>query len=313
MAVSASPSQRIRPLRSASRPPVTAVSAHRRVLIFRIWLRCSFQHVLRVIRSLGVAKARALRAFSELKRKSFHLAGLLIPAIYWLGLRYSDGLLTKQRALCLLGAPTAFLWIVELLRWVSPSFRAHYNRLFASIMRKQELVALAADEACGAPLTEGTFVHSVDQLVQSIANPILGELDVPISASPRNSTVPAGPALRVHAAATAAATAAAAAGAKISAASTKPLAPTVQDDYSKVSKSGPVPLPAVAPSPNGAAARAASGSEKVFTGTGFFFGGCWLAMLLFPPTIATCAMLFLVVSLSAHTAAEAEVAAVALR
>jgi hypothetical protein len=47
-----------------------------------LWL-CA-QHVLRWFRASGVAADRARRAVAELRRKSFHLVGLLIPFIYYL-------------------------------------------------------------------------------------------------------------------------------------------------------------------------------------------------------------------------------------
>src|SRR4051812_36318134 len=125
---------------------------------------------MRAFRSLGVNTVRTRRAFTELKRKSFHLVGLLIPSIYYLGLRYSNGLMTQNRGIVLLGIPTALLWIVELLRWISPVFRGHYNRIFANLLRKQEKAALAEEERA---LQEGSFAHSVDQLVEAITTPLL--------------------------------------------------------------------------------------------------------------------------------------------
>jgi len=257
----------------------------------------SKNHVLRVLRSLGVAADRAKRAVAELRRKSFHLVGLLIPFIYYLGLRYSDGLLTRHRAQWLLGIPTTFLWIVELLRWISPSFRAHYNRLFAKIMRKQELVAPTLLDTGEQPVVSA-FVHGVDQLVQTLATPILGEAPIASNGSgattPRRgmSPSPSSTSLRRQLQQQALAQEKAAA---LERAAAKPLPLHVQDDYSKLTKpsAGIVPQPPLSPKPHTTPA-AAAGSERIFTGTGFFFLGNWLALYLFSPTIATCGMLNLV-------------------
>jgi hypothetical protein len=246
------------------------------------------------------------------------------------GLKYGDGLLTRQRALWLLGIPTTFLWIVELLRWISPSFRAHYNRLFVSIMRKQELVApTLLDTTAGSGALEepvvSAFVAGVDQLVQTLTTPLLGEAPLPTSSSsassprnnhlssngfngviggggssgantPRRGMTPSTSSnslrrqLQQHALAQERAAAA------VERAASKPLPNSVQDDYSKLTKPGAtgiVPHPPLSPKPVTTPA-AAAGSERIFTGTGFFFLGSWLALWLFTPTIATCGMLNLV-------------------
>lgn len=87
--------------------------------------------------AVGVGNVRTKRALMELRRKSFHLLGLLIPFIYYMGLKYS-GWLTQSRASVIVGSLTTFLWIVELLRLVSTDFRNLYNVVFASLLRKSE-------------------------------------------------------------------------------------------------------------------------------------------------------------------------------
>ena len=262
---------------------------------------------MRAFRSLGVNSVRTRRAFTELKRKSFHLLGLLIPSIYYLGLRYSNGVLTQSRGVVILGIPTFLLWVIEVLRWISPVFRGHYNRIFSSMLRAQEKAALAEEERI---LTEGSFAHQVDQLVEAITTPLLGELPASPS-SPRNNNGHAqmeGMHTRGAAAAAAAAAAASAASAAagIQSASSKPLPDSLAADYSKSSRAGPIPLPPIArdsprsgalhssASSGGSAVAASEKSEKVFTGTGFFFLGCWLSVVWFTPTIGTASMLNLV-------------------
>ena len=226
----------------------------------------------RFFRSLGVSMPRTQRALAELKRKSFHLAGLLIPFIYYLGLTYSKGLMTRTLGLWLLGSITLFLWIVEILRYVSPSFRGHYNRLFSSIMRKQELIA----DAARLDTQEGTFAHSVDQLVQTITTPLLGELPpTPKMSQQSHHQHHTAPHLRSTAAAS-------------------PSNFATPAEYHKLAKVGSASVNNTGAVPSSAPSHTAITSEKIFTGTGFFFLGNFLSMLLFDPTIATCAMLFLV-------------------
>jgi hypothetical protein len=219
--------------------------------------------VVAFLRTLSVSGPRARKAFTELKRKSFHLMGLLIPSIWYLGLHYSDGLITRPFGIGLLGAVTAFIWVVELLRWISPAFRAHYNRLFSSIMRKHELVA---DAAAGlVKPEEGSLAHTVDELVKTITTPLLGEL--PESPSERQGADSSTPYLR---------SAAAAAGASSSTSQTASQFSTPAD-YHKYDK------PGVSPRTAAAGAPPKIESEKIFTGMPFFlscvFERQWLGEL----------------------------------
>lgn len=203
------------------------------------------------------------------------VAGLLIPFIYYLGLHYSNGLITRTRGLILLGAVTTFLWIVELLRYISPSFRGHYNRLFRSIMRKQELLA---DSAANLDTQEGSLAHTVDQIVQSITTPLLGELP-PSPRSHNHNDHATMPHLRSSAASASSSSSSVAINAASQFASPR--------DYDRLAKTGlsSQQISSLAPPVT---------SEKIFTGTGFFFLGCFLSMIFFEPTIATCSMFFLV-------------------
>ncbi len=90
-------------------------------------------------KSIGVGNGRTRRAFLELRRKSFHLAGLLIPFIYYCGLHFYPNLMTQWRGVLMLSALTAFLWLIEFLRIGSPGFRRLYNIIFGSMLRKSEM------------------------------------------------------------------------------------------------------------------------------------------------------------------------------
>jgi dolichol kinase len=87
-------------------------------------------------RTIGIANARIRRALAELRRKSFHLVGLLIPVIYYVGLKYSY--LTYAQAIGILFTITCTLWLVELLRFCSPAFGSWYARTFSTFLRKNE-------------------------------------------------------------------------------------------------------------------------------------------------------------------------------
>lgn len=89
--------------------------------------------------TLGVSSVRTKRAVSELKRKSFHLLGLLIPVIYYMGSKYTPLHLNKHTAVLIMCACTAAVWLVEAMRLWWPTFRRAYSRLFAPLLRKKEV------------------------------------------------------------------------------------------------------------------------------------------------------------------------------
>ena len=89
--------------------------------------------------TLGVSLQRTKRAVSELKRKSFHLLGLLIPVIYYMGSKYAPLWLNQHRAVLIMGLCTAVVWLVEAMRLWWPAFRRGYSRIFAPLLRKKEM------------------------------------------------------------------------------------------------------------------------------------------------------------------------------
>lgn len=79
---------------------------------------------------------REKRVFRELSRKSFHLIGLLIPMIFYMGLKFQ--LLNQLQCIMIMGTLTLCLYIVEILRVTSLSFRRWYCTSFGSVMRAAE-------------------------------------------------------------------------------------------------------------------------------------------------------------------------------
>jgi hypothetical protein len=91
-----------------------------------------------LLRSAGLSSLRTKRCISELRRKSFHLLGLLIPMTQYMGMKYAPQWLDQRNASIILACLTLCLFLVEALRFSSPWFRATYSRLFASMLRKTE-------------------------------------------------------------------------------------------------------------------------------------------------------------------------------
>ena len=87
--------------------------------------------------TLGVSSVRTKRAVTELKRKSFHLLGLLIPAIHYLGSKYYY--LSQSHAVLIMCVCTAAVWLVEAMRLWWPDFRRGYSRVFGPLLRKKEI------------------------------------------------------------------------------------------------------------------------------------------------------------------------------
>ena len=67
---------------------------------------------------------------AELFRKSIHLAGLVLPVIYLF--------LDKPTMLIFIGVLTGSALVVELMKWLSPSFGALFFRVFAFLLRTHE-------------------------------------------------------------------------------------------------------------------------------------------------------------------------------
>lgn len=65
----------------------------------------------RVREFLGTSKQRAVKFMSEFKRKTFQLVGLLVPGIYYFGLKF--GFLTKFQACSIVAGFAGFSLTVD--------------------------------------------------------------------------------------------------------------------------------------------------------------------------------------------------------
>jgi glycerol-3-phosphate acyltransferase PlsY len=86
---------------------------------------------------------RVRRLIRELQRKGFHFSGLLIPALYYFGLKVrlpalGGPWLTQQSALYVLGAITGCYFLLEVLRLANPSVNRFFTRRLRFLMRRAE-------------------------------------------------------------------------------------------------------------------------------------------------------------------------------
>ncbi len=102
---------------------------------FKLLTNKSLKELL--LRDVGVAAKRIARLIKELRRKTFHLMGLLIPVIYFFGIKYVDGF-DQKIASWIMGSITTIYWILELFRHFSPKFRAFFQSIFSTILRQKE-------------------------------------------------------------------------------------------------------------------------------------------------------------------------------
>lgn len=114
------------------------------LLAFSVFWLFGFRSVVKTkelsvhIRSMGVGIKRVSRTIRELKRKTFHLLGLLIPCIYFFGLKYAPDLITRRTATVIVGTITSIYWFLELLRLLSASFRAAFRSTLSFLLRSSE-------------------------------------------------------------------------------------------------------------------------------------------------------------------------------
>jgi len=90
-----------------------------------------------IVRFFGVAVKRIARVIKELKRKTFHLFGLVIPAIYYFGLKFVPGF-DKRTAILIMGAFTEVYWFMELLRLMFPSVKNFFKVASGGLLRQKE-------------------------------------------------------------------------------------------------------------------------------------------------------------------------------
>mmetsp|Transcript_1093 Transcript_1093/g.1691 ORF Transcript_1093/g.1691 Transcript_1093/m.1691 type:complete len:265 (-) Transcript_1093:64-858(-) len=87
-------------------------------------------------RLLGFSKDKITRLLKELKRKAWHLVGLLIPVIYWFTLQFH--VLTRKQFKMVLGTVMAISILIDLGRLYVPPFRTFYMKYFGSMLRESE-------------------------------------------------------------------------------------------------------------------------------------------------------------------------------
>mgnify|MGYP003962131827 CR=1 FL=1 len=87
------------------------------------------------------------RLIRELQRKGFHFSGLIIPLVYYLGLRFSipgseKPWLTKETATWIVGIGTGIYLVIEMVRLTDPTANRLFVRLFRVVLRRQEVQGL---------------------------------------------------------------------------------------------------------------------------------------------------------------------------
>eukprot|EP00002_Diphylleia_rotans_P024192 TRINITY_DN476_c0_g5_i1.p1 TRINITY_DN476_c0_g5~~TRINITY_DN476_c0_g5_i1.p1 ORF type:complete len:267 (+),score=50.76 TRINITY_DN476_c0_g5_i1:110-910(+) len=89
------------------------------------------------LRALGVSLKRIPKLLREIHRKIFHNYGLLIPAIYYAGVRH--GALDQSLAASIVGTLAAALFVFECVRlYLVPEVNDLFARHFSFLMRKGE-------------------------------------------------------------------------------------------------------------------------------------------------------------------------------
>ena len=90
---------------------------------------------------------RLRRLIQELRRKGFHFSGLVIPVVYYLGLRLTipgteRPWLTKELATWIVGAGTGLYLVIEMIRLTDATANRLFVRLFHVVLRRQEVQGL---------------------------------------------------------------------------------------------------------------------------------------------------------------------------
>ncbi|KAJ3449334.1 hypothetical protein M0812_05480 [Anaeramoeba flamelloides] len=91
----------------------------------------------KVLRSLNIMRAQKLRSvFRELRRKGFHLAGMIYPTLFYFGIKM--GLITRFHFSLVLGIMSFVAICVEVTRFRWPKFQQYVLLIIGKIMRKRE-------------------------------------------------------------------------------------------------------------------------------------------------------------------------------
>jgi hypothetical protein len=89
-----------------------------------------------VVYIFQISKKKVGKILNEFRRKTFHLIGILIPSIYYFGIKY--GFLSREITLLLLGGLTLYILIVEFLRYNFEFVKNFLQARIGSIMREHE-------------------------------------------------------------------------------------------------------------------------------------------------------------------------------
>jgi len=89
------------------------------------------------LRTMGVSIKRTPKIIKELKRKTWHFSGLLVPAIYLVGMKYTDWF-TQNVGILILTVCTSAHFIFECFRLYHPKVNAFVERRFSNVLRERE-------------------------------------------------------------------------------------------------------------------------------------------------------------------------------
>jgi len=90
-----------------------------------------------LLRSFGISMKRIPRVINELKRKGFHFSGLIIPAIYFSGMKYTTWF-TRDVGFMILCVVSIVYFITECLRLYTKAGNEYFNNLYKGLLREKE-------------------------------------------------------------------------------------------------------------------------------------------------------------------------------
>ncbi|KAF2077124.1 hypothetical protein CYY_001571 [Polysphondylium violaceum] len=90
-----------------------------------------------LLRYLGIGVKRVPRVIKELRRKGFHVVGLIIPLVLYVGINYTT-FFTKEVALWIMSTITLVYFIWEMLRLNIPAVKEFCMRTYGGMMREKE-------------------------------------------------------------------------------------------------------------------------------------------------------------------------------
>eukprot|EP00741_Cyanophora_paradoxa_P002181 tig00000553_g2114.t1 len=102
---------------------------------------------------LGLSIRRVAKFLRETRRKSFHVSGVFVPFIYYVGLK--NGWLTQHAAAITVGSVFAVVFSVECFRLLVPAFNEKFIEVLGGMLRPHERTRLSGTSyyLCGCFLT----------------------------------------------------------------------------------------------------------------------------------------------------------------